>query len=53
MGFSEVDSGSSALVGCSSAFGSGVVGSLVVGHSVSIVVVGGGVIGHGGGVGEI
>ena len=53
MGFSEVDSGSSALVGCSSVFGSGVVGSLVVGRSVSIVVVGGGVIGHGGGVGEI
>ena len=53
MGFSEVDSGSSALVGCSSVFGSGVVGSLVVGRSASIVVVGGGVIGHGGGVGEI
>ena len=53
MGFSEVDSGSSALVGCSSVFGSGVVGSMVVGRSVSIVVVGGGVMGHGGGVGEI
>ena len=53
MGFSEVDSGSSALVGCSSVFGSGVVGSLVIGRSVSIVVVGGGVMGHGGGVGEI
>ena len=63
VGSSEVGSGDSALVSCSSVVGSfivgssvvasGVVGSAVVGSSVAIVVVGGGVIGHGGGVGKI
>ena len=67
VGSSEVGSGVSVLVGCSSVVGSGVVdssvvasgvvdclvvGSGVVGSSVAVVVRGG-VIGHGGGVGKI